>query len=743
MVERHDSFEVVVVGGGLAGLCAAIAAARSGAETVLVHNRAVLGGNASSEIRVPPSGAGYHTPFAMETGIVYELILADRARNHDAVGTGMANAIWDLTLYDAVRAEDHLTLLLDTHIEDVEAADGKVIAVAGPQLGTEIRWRLTGDTFIDATGDGVVGTAAGCRHRVGQESSHEYGEKFAPKEAWTHTLGNSLHFRARDTGSPVDFTPPDWAMRFEECMPYRPHTYFEGGYWWIELGWPRNSVRDNDLLRDELLAHVLGVWDHIKNRCPDTREKARNWAIDWIGMVPGRRGSRRFVGAHVITQNDIDEGGDFPDTVGFGGWEIDDHTREGMRDLTKKPSFDAVNHWQFFVRPFGVPLRSLYAEELSNLFFAGRCMSASRLAFNSLRVMITLGALGQAAGTAAALCVHHGVAPRDLPADQVAALQQQLLREDVFLPGVANADPGDLARTATVTASSEGPFDSTPDEAGLGMPAPLAQIIPVGENGLAATQAYLASRADETRTVVATLHPATHVWDLPAVESGDPVATGTIEVPAGAEGWCEFAWDGADLPAGLYWLRLESQPDVVWRYTTETIPGCPAARFANERWWFSPGPFGRWRTFAVRLSPDPAAYGAANVLSGVTRPGASTNLWRSDPAAGLPASLELDFGKAEETAGVQLVFDTDLSRNNRIMGPFFRAPECVRDYELQAWIGGEWQTLHAERGNCQRRRVHSWSPVQTQRLRLVVQATHGVPEGRLYEIRAYGTNNAF
>jgi len=739
LTERHDSFAVVVIGGGLAGLCAAVAAARTGARTALVHNRSVLGGNASSEIRVPPSGAGYHTPFAMETGIIYELVLADRARNHDRVGTGMANSLWDLTLYEAARAEPNLTLLLNTHVQETEVQDGRLAAVVGCQLNTEIRWRIAGDMFVDATGDGVVGAAAGCRYRVGQESREEYGETFAPDQPWTHTLGNSLHFRARDTGQSADFTPPAWAERFEECMPYRPHTYFEGGYWWIELGWPRNTTRDGEELRDELLAHVLGVWDHIKNHCPKTRETARNWAIDWIGTVPGRRGSRRFVGAHVITQRDIDAGGVFPDTVGFGGWEIDDHTKEGMRELAKKPSFDGVNHWLYFVRPFGVPLRSLYAQELPNLFFAGRCMSASRLAFNSLRVMLTLGALGEAAGMAAALCVKGDVAPADLSTAQIQALQQRLLRNDVFLPGVANQDADDLARTAAATASSEAPFDSVPDETGLGMPDPLAQLIPVGSAGLATTQVYLESPAAEPRTVKAVLCPATHVWDLPPLERDESVAGCTVEVPAGVTGWLALDWDLPDLPAGLYWLRLESVPDIVWRYTTETIPGCPAARFTNERWWFTPGPFGRWRTFAVRIAPDPAAYGAANVLTGVARPGEATNLWRSAPAAGLPASLELDLGAEREVAGAHLTFDTDLSRVNRQMPAFFCAPECVRDYEIQAWIDGGWQTLASVCGNVQRKRIHPLAPTRTQRLRLVALATHGVPEARLYEVRVYGT----
>jgi hypothetical protein len=737
--ERSEQFDLVVVGGGLSGLCAAVAAARAGVRTGLVQNRSVLGGCASSEIRVPPAGAGYHTPFAMETGIVYELVLADRARNHDPVEGGLANSLWDMTLYEAARAEANLTLLLDTHVTDAEVEEGRLVAVSGCQLGSEIRWRLAARLFVDATGDGAVGAAAGVPFRIGQEARSEYGERFAPEEGWSHTLGNSLHFRARDTGKPVAFEPPSWAARFDSCFPYRPHQHFAGGYWWIELGWPHDTVRDNDLLREELLAQVLGVWDHIKNRCPDTREAARNWALDWVGTVPGRRESRRFVGAHVLNQSDIEAGGEFADTVGFGGWEIDDHTKEGMRDLTRRPSFDGVNHWLYFVRPFGVPLRSLYSSDVPNLMFAGRCMSASRLAFNSLRVMLTLGALGQAAGEAAALCLRAGTLPGALSPEQIRNLQQRLLERDVFLPGVRNEDPADLAREAVPTASSLAPFGGEPDSSGGSLATPSAQLIPVGAGGLIRTRVFMESRAAEARTVTVRLVAAADVWDLPALEAGESVAQCECRIEAGFAGWVETAWNRPDLPAGLYWLCLAGE-GVVWRHTAEMTPGCPAARLANGRWWFHPGPFGLWRTFAATVSPDPCAYGAEQVLTGITRPGASMNLWRSDPALVLPASLELAWEEEQEVAGVQLVFDTDLSRVNRIMPPFFRAPECARDYRIEVWAGDDWRTVWAESGNYQRRRVHEWPSVRTSRLRLVVEATNGVHEARLYEIRVHAVS---
>lgn len=739
LAERHDGFDLVVVGGGLAGLGAALASARGGVRTALVHNRPVLGGCSSSEIRVPPAGAGYHTPFAMETGIVYELVLADRARNHDPVEGGLANSVWDLTLYEAVRAEPNLSLFLDTQITEAEVAGGRLVAVSGCQAGSETRWRLAGRLFVDATGDGAVGAAAGLPFRIGQEAQGEYGERFAPAAGWSHTLGNSLHFRARDTGRPAPFAPPPWAARFESCLPHRPHRHFAGGYWWIELGWPLDTVRDNERLRDELLAQVLGVWDHIKNHCSDTREAARNWALDWVGMVPGRRESRRFVGAHVLTQGDIDAGGRFADTVGFGGWEIDDHTKEGMREVAKKPSFEGVNHWLYFVRPFGVPLRSLYSPAVPNLLFAGRCLSASRLAFNSLRVMLTLGALGQAAGETAVLCLREGKVPGELPPARIRDLQQRLLERDVFLPGFRNQDPADLAREAVATASSEAPFGGEPDASGGSLAAPSAQLIPVGPGGLIRTRMFLESRATESRTVTVRLVAAAEVWDLPALEAGGSAAESECRIEAGTADWVDVVWDRPDLPAGLYWLCLAGE-GVVWRHTAAMTPGCPAARFANGRWWFHPGPFGLWRTFAATVFPDPRAYGAEQVLTGVARPGESMNLWRSAPALGLPASIELAWDGEREVAGVQVVFDTDLSRVNRIMPPFFRAPECVRDYRIEVWAENGWRTVWTERGNYQRRRVHAWSPVRTPRLRLVAEATNGIPEARLYEIRVYAVS---
>ncbi|NUQ00997.1 MAG: FAD-dependent oxidoreductase, partial [Armatimonadetes bacterium] len=377
----HEELDVCVVGGGLSGICAALAAARNGARTALVTDRPVLGGNSSSELRIPPAGAGYYNPWATETGLIHELIIEDRARNHDPVEYGHANGVWDFVLYDACRREEQLALYLNTLITQVDCRAGRVTEISGPQSGSASTLHFAAKVYVDASGDGVVGIGAGVPHVAGPEPRQRYGEPLAPETPDDFRMGSTLTFRARDVGYEVPYQPPSWAVVYDypEGIPRRSTSRFAGGYWWIEIGWPLDTLYDNDQIRDALLPHVYGIWDHIKNRGRE-RVQARTWVLDWVGMLPARRESRRFVGAHVLTQQEVQSGGRFADTVAYGGWSIDDHTRGGILSIDQEPSFDSVRIIDFFVRPYGIPLRSLYADVVDNLLFAGRVISASRIA---------------------------------------------------------------------------------------------------------------------------------------------------------------------------------------------------------------------------------------------------------------------------------------------------------------------------------------------------------------------------
>jgi hypothetical protein len=224
------------------------------------------------------------------------------------------------------------------------------------------------------------------------------------------------------------------------------------GYWWIERGGDRDSIHDAERLRDELLRITWGVWDFIKNRNPATREEAANWAVDWIQFLPAKRESRRYLGDHVLTQNEVEAEGRFDDLVAYGGWTMDDHHPAGFR-AARLGAPATVFHPA--PAPYGIPYRCLYSRNVANLMFAGRVASCTHAAMSSTRVQGTGAVMGQAAGTAAAMAMHKGLSPRGV-GDHVRELQQQLLADDAYLPWHAREMP-ELTRTAELTASQGDP----------------------------------------------------------------------------------------------------------------------------------------------------------------------------------------------------------------------------------------------------------------------------------------------
>jgi hypothetical protein len=447
---RELGADVVVAGGGMAGVCAALAAARNGASVVLIQDRPVLGGNASSEVRMHCVGAdasgGRKNTEARESGIIEEFRLEDAVWNPQR-----SASMWDIMLYDAVRRESNITLLLDTFCCGVKmAGDDRIEAVFASRQSTEDTFSIRGKQFIDCTGDGRLGLEAGAAFRMGRESRDEYGEDLAPPKADAWTMGSTLLFITRQHDRPMPFKAPAWAHRFPTCedLPHRGHGSWEYGHWWVEWGGELDTIKDNERIRHELMAAALGVWDHVKNS--GKHPKSENWALEWLGMLPGKRESRRFIGEHVLTQQEVQRGETFQDGIAFGGWPIDLHPPGGIYSKEKPAN-------QIDVPLFNVPARSIYSKNVKNLLFAGRNISASHVAFGSTRVMATCAVVGQAAGTAAAMCVKGGVLPAALAKDGIRELQQQLLRDDAYIIGAANTDAADLARQADVRASSETP----------------------------------------------------------------------------------------------------------------------------------------------------------------------------------------------------------------------------------------------------------------------------------------------
>ncbi len=439
--------DFVVAGGGMAGVCAAIAAARHGAKVVLIQDRSRLGGNASSEVKMHIVGSGCHKGRLgwRESGLIEEF------RLDDAVGNPQRSfELWDLLLYDKVVSEQNITLLLESTLYGAEVRGGRIERVLARCDKSEHIYRIKGKLFCDSTGDSRLGVEAGAEMRWGREARSEFGESLAPETADRETLGSSILFTSRLYHRPMPFTPPKWARKVtKEQLRFRGTESWEYGYWWIEWGGNLDTIRDNERIRFELLSIVMGVWDYIKNS--GDHPSSANWAMDWVGMMPGRRGNRRMAGDYMLKQHDL-LSGDFEDAVAIGGWPMDDHPPGGFDRPDLPPNT--------VLRPpevYNIPLRSLYSRNVANLFMAGRNISASHVAFTSTRVMGTCATEGQAVGTAAALCLQHGLMPRQLCEEKsrLQELQQALLRDDQTIKGRTNQDPRDLARQARVTASAE------------------------------------------------------------------------------------------------------------------------------------------------------------------------------------------------------------------------------------------------------------------------------------------------
>ncbi len=422
--------DVCVVGGGMAGLCAALASARGGAETVLVHDRPVLGGNASSEVRMWICGA--HGPHNRESGILEEINLENQYRN-----PAKDFCIWDSVLWGHAAHQPHLRLLLNTTCTNARMEDGHLSAIEAWQLTSQTRLVVRAKHFVDASGDSILAALTGALHRIGREAREEFGEGVAPTLGDDRTMGNSLLIQIHKTEQPQSFTAPDWAIRFEgpEDFPHRLRGVHGSNFWWIELGGHRDTIRDAEAIRDDLIRSAWGIWDYIKNRSPE-KDQAANWTLHFMGSLPGKRENRRYVGDHMFCQADIESGGAFDDVVAYGGWSMDDHHPAGLLYPGPPTIFHPAP------TPYGIPYRSLYSKNIPNLLCAGRNMSATHSAMSSTRVMATCALMGQAAGTAAALCVRHSCSPRDIHQKHLGELQQTLMDNDCWLPGkLRHPDP--------------------------------------------------------------------------------------------------------------------------------------------------------------------------------------------------------------------------------------------------------------------------------------------------------------
>ena len=401
----------------MSGLCCAIAAARHGIKVALIQDRAVLGGNASSEIRMWIGGA--HGKDNREGGIIEEIFLENFYQN-----PSLKYPIWDSVLYEKAILEENITLLLNSSCLDATMDKNRIVSVKAWQSNAETFHVVRAKYFADCSGDSILCPLTNAEYMYGREAKAEFGESIPPDVADKKTMGMSCLFQIRETDHKVEFTPPSWAYKYETDadLPYKDHDR-GNNFWWIEIGGEWDCIHDTDKCRDELLKICYGVWDHMKNR---GEHDVDNWELEWIGFLPGKRESRRYIGKYIVTQNDVEAEGRFDDIVAYAGWTMDDHFPEGFYYRAGHPTI-----YHPAPQPWGLPLRCMISKNIENLVFAGRNISVTHAALSSSRVMATCAILGQALGTAVALATESGKSVEDV---DIAKLQQTLMEDDCYIP---------------------------------------------------------------------------------------------------------------------------------------------------------------------------------------------------------------------------------------------------------------------------------------------------------------------
>ena len=784
---RTDQLEAdfVVVGGGLAGVSAAITAAREGLRVVLIQDRPVLGGNASSEVRLWVLGAtshmGNNNRWAREGGVIDELLVENMYRNPE--GNPL---IFDTILLEKVVEEPNIRLLLNTAVFEVGKADADTIeSVRGfcSQNGT--MYGVRAPLFCDASGDGLLGFLAGAAFRIGAEGKDEFGEGMAPAEPHTRLLGHSIYFYTKDTGRPVRFMPPSFALDEITKIPrWRSFNAREHGcqLWWIEFGGLLDTVHECEAIKWELWKVVYGVWNHIKNsgRFPE----AENLTLEWVGTVPGKRESRRFEGDFMLSQKDIVEQRRHDDAVSFGGWAIDLHPAEGVYSAESP-----CTQWHS-KGLYQIPFRCLYSRNISNLFLAGRIISASHVAFGSTRVMATCASGGQAVGAAAAVCRERACLPRELAAGGTPELQRRLLRAGQHIPLLAIDDEDDLAAAAEVTASSSLVLRQLGRSGDVQpLAEPYAMLLPVPAGSVPAFRFW--AEADEPTSLTVELRGCSRAGSFTPDELL-ATRTVTIDQPAGRgrERAATTRLAAADGEGGVQTLsRLGSRVDRVGRaaqpvrlefdtridrdrYLMVCFPAAPGVSLAlsDERltgvlaltqkghravskapvqtppegsgidtfpfWLSARRPAGK--NLALELETGVAAFGPANLTSGPDRPEDAPNAWLADPDDPAPWA-ELAWAEPRTIRRCRVSFDTDFDHPMETV--LMQHPERVMPFCVTAarLLDEDGRVLAELVDNHQSHwDVRLEQPATTRRLRLEVNHPRSGCPAAVFRIRVFG-----
>ena len=673
------NYDFVVVGCGLSGMAAAVAAARSGAKVALIGNRPVPGGNASIEIGIDTNGACYNSlyspsVYARETGLIEEIKqeIFHRTGYEPSLNK---SAQYNSALLDFLYDEKNLEAYFNTHATDVCVKNEKIEYVECLQITSERVIRFYASYFADCTGDGFVGYKAGAKFMSGSEGRAEYGENLAPEKASSVTNGCSLLFNTTHTGKEEKFIAPRFAyditkLDFFKDLGTKNRTFYRDGngdfqgFWWVEYGGHIDCIGDSEAITKELQKLVFGIWDYIKNS--GKFENVWDVKLLSVGSVVGKRESRRFVGEYVLNQQDISNKKHFEDATYVAGWPMDIHADCGIYDS------GSATHWNYVPGMYNVPFSTLYSVNVENLLFAGRNISGTRVANSSTRVMATCAVSGQAVGTAVGLCLKKGCTPKTLRKDHVKELQRELLKNDQTIMGYREDY---CLKNVKVTSSKVKKLENTSITHTKLLEKDLMLAIPVKTNVIESVEIAIKNVGKASAlaySVYTGKYKECYIPDKAVFE-------GEVQVEEGFDGYLTIPCPAQCVDNKAYVILHENEGVEVYM-TEESLTGAPSF----VAWKQQPSLYDE-RIIAQRrlrenicfknVLPSQDLFGPENVMAGYNRPHGLPNVFITDGKKDAFITVEFDERQVNE---VHLVFNTDLAED--IIKT--QAKSTIKDYKV-------------------------------------------------------------
>ena len=421
-VQTHE-FDFVVAGGGIAGMCAAVSAARRGCKVALINDRPILGGNNSSEVRVHLGGYIEEQPYPALGRLIREF-------GHSKEGNAQPAANYeDEKKMRFISTEKNITLFTNYHVNEVQVSNNKITSITAQHIENNNKIVFKAPIFADCTGDGTLGFLAGAHYRMGREGRQEFGESLAPEKADKMTMGASVQWYSIDMKKQTSFPLFHYGLEFNEDNCEKVMM----GEWTWETGMNLDQITDFERIRDYGLLVVYSNWSFLKNKLKDNSEY-RNRSLEWVAYIAGKRESRRLLGDYILKQDDIEKNVFHEDASFTTTWSIDLHfpDPDNQKKFPDAPFKAATKH--IYIYPYAVPYRCLYSRNINNLFMAGRNISVTHVALGTTRVMRTTGMMGEVVGLAASLCKKHKTIPRDIYQNYLNELKD-LMKEGASIPG--------------------------------------------------------------------------------------------------------------------------------------------------------------------------------------------------------------------------------------------------------------------------------------------------------------------